>query len=148
MDTVDGRSEGPQALAALLKAARQRAGLTFRGAAQLSRSSEAWWRQVEDGVPLPDGRRRLARPAPDRIVRAARAVGVAPEAALRAAGYDPAAVTIVEVPAGAEYERSLLMAIVGNEELSEADLRIIRRLVAAYLETDMPDTASDHAAGR
>lgn len=139
MDMMDRENVGPEALAALLKSARERVGYTFRAAAAASGTSEAWWRGVERG--------RFS-PSPEAICRAAGAVGVEPKTALRTAGIDPETVTIVEVPPGAELERSLLMAVVGNPQLPEEDLRRIRRLVAAYLEADHEptDTAPDHVA--
>ena len=78
-------------LGAVIKAARERAGLSVREAAGHAEFSPTTWTSIETGTRIKrgGGEHEPTRPKPGVIVAAANVVGVAVDTALELAGYDP-----------------------------------------------------------
>lgn len=76
-------------LGAILEDARQRLGLSIRGAAGRAGISEGRWRQVVTGVQKAAGRDLPVNPRHATVAAMARAVGVDPGQALQLAGFAP-----------------------------------------------------------
>ena len=73
----------------LLQHAREREGLSKAEAARRSRLSESWWRRLETGINIRDGKKIPITPTPEALAKAAQAVTPPVNQVLEAAGLAP-----------------------------------------------------------
>lgn len=90
----------PPTEAALIDAARRRARLTVREAAQRSGLSEARWRQITNGYQVVSGTKLAVKAPAETLARMALAMGLAPEQLARVGRPDAAEVLEEIAPPG------------------------------------------------
>ena len=73
----------------LLQHAREREGLSKAEAARRANLSESWWRRLETGVNIRNGKKIPITPTPEAVARAAQAVNLPVNQVLDAAGFAP-----------------------------------------------------------
>lgn len=73
----------------LLQHAREREGLSKAEAARRANLSESWWRRLETGVNIRNGKKIPITPTPEAVARAAQAVNLPVNQLLDAAGFAP-----------------------------------------------------------
>ncbi|HCG2982309.1 helix-turn-helix domain-containing protein [Corynebacterium striatum] len=86
----------------LLQHAREREGLSKAEAARRANLSESWWRRLETGVNIRNGKKIPITPTPEAVARAAQAVNLPVNQLLDAAGFAPQREAPEEIQAEAQ----------------------------------------------
>ncbi|MFS0079477.1 helix-turn-helix domain-containing protein [Corynebacterium striatum] len=86
----------------LLQLAREREGLSKAEAARRANLSESWWRRLETGVNIRNGKKIPITPTPEAVARAAQAVNLPVNQLLDAAGFAPQREAPEEIQAEAQ----------------------------------------------
>jgi len=86
----------------LLQHAREREGLSKAEAARRANLSESWWRRLETGVNIRNGKKIPITPTPEAVARAAQAVNLPVNQILDAAGFAPQREAPEEIQAEAQ----------------------------------------------
>jgi transcriptional regulator with XRE-family HTH domain len=144
------KREDAERLGALIKAARERLGLSGREAARRAGFSPTTWSAVEKGTRIKSGGggHERAYPKPGVIVAAANTVGVDVAEALRLAGYDPDVYNPSSSAPLTRSERTVAqrVSMLSPEQQAAVGTVVDAFLGVAVLSDDPPDEPADEEA--